>query len=375
MKKFNYEDSDIENILQQMPEVRDNRKMLEILERAEKLSKKRKGLGWVMPAAASAAAILLFALISTSIFQNDRNRNTAGLNSKEDASTAAPIEKKASSTEKRFVIMPDQNFITFSITGMDQAGLIMPLNIPVSMAVEENASPAVLYTKYIDKMKNEQWGLAPLDFKNHATFSEASDANGNKTLVVDMIKNSSLGVSSAGTAFMDSLKESFRWHGYNQIEFQTQGQKGTILGNTEYTSIPLVAEGKKAYFQYIYGQDYPSFLVPSPDTYPDFSKALNAMESEQFTLQAPLHAPIPGGVDISNILIEGSHAEVKFTADSGLMDNETFVMMLDAILLSAKEFGFRTVTFSGAQNANIDQIGTIKLGMPNEVPAAPNPVQ
>ncbi|PLS17154.1 hypothetical protein CVD28_13960 [Bacillus sp. M6-12] len=375
MKKSNYQDSDIEKILQQMPEVTDLRKSSQVLERAEMFSRKRKGFSWVIPAAASAAAILLFLLISTSFFQHERKAGNAGVNQKVELAAKEAPDRDDAIAEKRFTVMPDQKFITFSITGMDQAGPIMPLNVPISLIIDDNDSPAALYTKYINKLENDKWGLAPLDFKNHATFTEASDSNGKKKLIVNMIENSSLSVSSAGTSFVDSLRESFRWHGFSQIEFLTAGSKGATLGNRKYTSIPLVAEGKKAYFQYMYDQDFQSFLVPSPKAYAHFPDALSAMESESFNLQAPLHAPIPGGVDIKKISTLDGQAEVTFSADSGLLDNENFVMMLDSILLSAKEFGLTSVTFKGAENAGITSIGTIKLGTPVKVPAAPNPIR
>ncbi|MEH7224240.1 hypothetical protein V7112_10590, partial [Bacillus sp. JJ1566] len=74
--------------------------------------------------------------------------------------------------------------------------------------------------------------------------------------------------------------------------------------------------------------------------------------------------------EIQKIKEDGTNLEVHFSEEAVLENSDNYILMLDAIMLTAKEFNFDSVTFYG----NIDQIGNVKFGERTKVPLAPNPL-
>lgn len=431
MKRSEWSDSEIEQMLKTLPQLKDHRNSHEIYRNISSHIKKKKRTTWVVPSLASAGAAALFLFLGATFFNTQDNlsldksgRNasvtensalkTDSADGKNESATAiqqkeieeVPTEKSAKpetpeepeekenssvagendgvkksltvqeSEAKRFTVSEGTKYVTIALPDPNALGIV----VPISMVLEDDGRTAAeAFKEAVTKITQndyDKWGLAPLAFDSVVAVDEVPDDRGGKKVVIDVGENPNLSASAEGEAFKDSVIEAFRWNDYSSIEFVTEGNEGAILANTEVKKEDLKIEEKRAYYEYMFDQDYPIFLVPSREDFKTFNEAVESMESENFSQEAPLHAPIPGGVDIIGVAEKDENVTVNFSNDSGITeDNPVFIRMLDSILLTAKEFGFGSVTFTGAENEGIKAVGDIPFGSPVPVPEAPNPMQ
>lgn len=378
VEKYDWNDKtcNIEELLKQFPVVKDHRQPDEIYQLITPKLKKKKQLTWFIPSAASLASIAVMIIIGSSILQYPET-STQEKSLKKDQVTESFDTAEApydfSETAQRFTVQEDQNFITFGLSDSKGIGIIIPISVITDKKEDLSLQE---YKSHFNKIPNEEWGLNEADLENVKTISIANKDKKREKVIINLEPNSSLSSSSRGGAFLTAITESFRYQHFSEVEFQTDGKTGATIENKELTKLPIDATGKNAFFEYMYDQDYPIFLTRSNKEYDTLTDAIANMESENFKWKAPLHPPIPGGVDIKSVKAdeETKHVTITFSENSGLIDNQNYIMMLDSLLLTARDFGYQTVTFSGAENAKIERIGEIKLNTVIPVPVAPNPV-
>ena len=75
-------------------------------------------------------------------------------------------------------------------------------------------------------------------------------------------------------------------------------------------------------------------------------------------------------ITISNVVENGEELQISFGSDAHFENSEPYILMLEAILLTAKDFGMKRVSFQGI---NVSQIGNIDVTKPVDVPYSPNP--
>ncbi|MGE6257249.1 hypothetical protein ACQKCU_04935 [Heyndrickxia sporothermodurans] len=385
MEKFGWNDKiyDIEKMLEQFPVVKDYRKPEDIYRSITPNLKKKRQIAWFFPTVASLGAITVVFIISSSLFLfsaptstdkssesiQEKGKIVEALDTSNDLSNQPNI---FSDTLTRYAVQSDQNFITFGLLGAKGGNII----VPISVLTTKKEVPAIqqMNTKN-EEIANQDWGLLPAPFNQIKSISVAENNNKEKA-IIDLRLKTSLDSSSTGKTFLKSLEESFRYQNIEALEFQTNGKSGAIIAGETKTSVSINDVGHSAFFEYMYDENYPVFLTRSNQQFKTILDAITNMESENFKLKAPLHPPIPGGVDIENVDTneKTKHVTITFTKDSGLLNNHIFIIMLDSLLLTAREFGYKTVTFTGAENSKIDQIGEIEFNTEIPVPTAPNPV-
>lgn len=380
MEKYGWNDKsyDIEKLLKQLPVVKDHRTPEEIYQSIAPKVKKKKHQSWFFPTVASLGTVsVAFIIVASLIHFSSLSSVEEKSNITKDVAmkdlSAPEVPNVFSETDQRFVVQKDQNFITLGLPASKGENIVVPISI---ITDKKEKTSIQEFKENLDKIPSETWGLQPADIVNINKLSVAKNEKNGKKVIIDLQDNSTLSTSSRGGAFIESVKESLRYQNVSEIEFQTEGKPGAIIENNEQTVLPIASTGKKAYFEYMYDQDYPVFLAPSSKKYKTLAEAITNMESEHFSSNPPLHAPIPGGVDIQKVKTEEDtkHVTVQFSKDSGLMNNSTFIRMIDSLLLTARDFGYKTVTFTGADDANITQIGKIQFNTKIPVPVAPNPV-
>lgn len=168
--------------------------------------------------------------------------------------------------------------------------------------------------------------------------------------------------------FLSSIEETIRWMGGKKIRFFTGNKEGMKLSHKGYIESMEIPKKKRAYYLYQLSSSHPVYLVPSPQHFPTFLKALRQMQKDA---SASLRSTIPRGVQIEKVDVQQDHVVVQFTEDSKLDVSPSLCWMVEAILLTAKEFGFRSVTFMGG---NVKQIGPYIFGKKIDVPVGPNPM-
>lgn len=112
------------------------------------------------------------------------------------------------------------------------------------------------------------------------------------------------------------------------------------------------------------------YFTPSPNKFDSIEDALLDMKNKNETYH--LEPSIPNQIEFSVANNESNQLKLEFRNDIKLIENNETIRMIEAILLTAKEYGYDTVLF---ENINLYNIGPFNLQNPIEVPIAPNPVQ
>lgn len=401
MDKVTFDEKHLEQLLQSMPKVKDHRSPEQLFatissrieeNEAEKrlietISTKRKR-SWLVPTFASVAAILIIALVIPSfMLQQDSTME----NSQTLLTDEATIEEKQSSptenevgimgadvklariapgTEPRVItaITAEEEVVTVAVP--DQNAQFV---IPLSFVVPKGDALAKVNTIQ-EHLQEEEWGLSEYILAG-VLVSEGSTTNGIKKVILDVSANHPYGNGSAmEVIFIATVKETFKHLGYDVVEFKTEGKPGIVLGN--YGNLQELylenKDTKNIYYLYQPLEQAQPLLVPFPRE-KDFTKALNAMKSTTELGFQEINPSIPEEIKFDNIIEDNQDHKVivEFGDGTQLQNEAKFRIMIEAILMTAKEYGFEFVEF---QNAPIDLIGPYQLNGPITVPLGVNPM-
>lgn len=395
MRKSEWSDNELKQLLKEMPKIKDHRDPRDIYQSLSIKANKRRRPVWVIPSiATAAAAVLMLLLLSPSVWQNiiqntDKSSNSevAIDNKRNDMSNAKKGEVNSFDTnpgtadnaglaaDKHSIMaiatpetaiyaedIVDQEVITYLVP--DQNAQIL---VPVSVIVpKENKTWLEMFQSNSEKLTEEQWGLSDY-YPLNAKISMVDD----QTINIDVPEGHFYGTGSANeTSFMTIIQETLdRQEQFQKVTFSTNGNSGIMLGNygekTEINRSEM--KQKHGYFLFTPNNSNLPFLVPSIEVYNDIETALSSMRNnnETFGLNSPLSFHF-------NVSSSGEDQLVIKVEDNGqLTDEPQNVYAIEAILLTAKEFGYSSVKF---ENASINQVGRFNLQNEIKVPIAPNKV-
>lgn len=408
MKKSQLSDKQLEEILGQMPKVKDHRDSRDIYQNiAHRVEKRKKVPTWVIPGAAIAAVLFLAFILSPGLMgsnysdqQSMDSSSEAGEKSTMEMNMATSDDSaKDSAVQEESTIMMDsadgKEEKTKEFAAMDKAnsydGLmsLYPAEIDsettevLTYAVPDQQAMTVVpvtvtkpkeegkdwidsYTETMPKLKEEDWGLTDY-YPMGASWSYDEVT---KTLSMDVKQNHPYrDGSAANTIFVDSMTENFSRAGIDKIVLTTEGKPGIDMGNFgPMKELPMSAETPKrrAYlFLSVEGMPNP-YLVPTKEKHETIGDAFAQMwkGSETGYLSPSLPEDFRLGKTESG---ENGILEITLTDDTKL--DESFLPNLEAILMTASEFEYSGVKFT---NANIDQLGPFNLQEVLPLPLAPN---
>jgi hypothetical protein len=370
VKRLGWEnnDEDIRRVFQDFPDIKHNMNPESIYKNiAGNVYKKRKKT-WVLPAIVTLAASLIFAVLAAALYKPEFNSSSY---KKENEQVVAPNQLEDShifsKNHKRYGVQPGQHFITYGVFDPKGSDIIIPISI---LTKNKEKSFITNFKTLFSTLPVQPWGLSTMEIYNINNLSEVSDKNKRKSLIVDIPKLSSLSTSSSGDAFAASINEGAYWNGYSKIQFKTDGKIGAKLFAKTITTLNLPINSQRAFYQYSFAKNYPTLLYRSNETFASLNKALEAMDNKP--MKRAIKSPIPEGVKIKSVGTSGDHVNITFTNDSVIQKDN--VIMMDAIMLTAGEFGFKTVTFNGAGLSKIKKVGDIKFDSKTPIPLAPNPI-
>ncbi|MBT2693294.1 hypothetical protein [Bacillus sp. ISL-55] len=407
MKKSQLSDKQLEEILGQMPKVKDHRDSRDIYQNIAHRVEKRKTMPtWVIPGAALAAVLFLAFILSPGLMGVNHSADksiesnsasdaksfmemdtavrddTANESASQEESTLMmdAADGEAEEKSKEFAAMDKANpydglislyaeevdtetseILTYAIPD-DQAMRIVP--VTVTTPKEEGKSWIDNYTETMPKLMEKEWGLTdyyPMDAAWN--FDEAT-----KTLTMDVKQNNPYrDGSTANVIFIDSMTQNFSGAGIDKMVLSTEGKPGLELSNIGLLEeLPLNAETKKrrAYlFLTVEGVQNP-YLVPTKEQHESIGKAFEQMWKGDGYLSASLPEIFS--------LAETNKSEndiLEITIDKNTTLDESYLPNLEAILMTASEFDYSGVRFT---NANIDQLGPFNLNEVLPLPLAPN---
>ncbi|MFB3166096.1 hypothetical protein P5G62_002935 [Neobacillus sp. 179-C4.2 HS] len=384
MKKSEWSDKQLEELLRQMPKIHDNRNPRDIYQNLS--IKKRKRPAWLIPGFAAAAALLLFFLLVPKMLNGTQNSfdsakqeessseakmsqsddHSSLLMKKEDSKSGSEPEMRITEINKNALYdneVGDGTVITYWIPD-SQAQNLVPISIVVTP--DNNKNWLTIFTESMELLNEEEWGLAdyyPLNAKLELDETK-------NTVIVDVPKNHPYGQgSTAEINFITTLKNNIASNSnVNKILLKTDGQPGVELGNYGVLEeIEVKPEGKHAYFFYKPDGMDTTYLVPSTDTYLDINAALEAMKTDQ--QEQALKASLIPSFPIKDVTAKENKLIITLDENAAMENSQETVNSYEAILLTAKEFGIDTITIV---NAPIQLLGPFDLTKEMKVPLAPN---
>jgi hypothetical protein len=384
VKKSEWSDKQLEELLRQMPKIHDNRNPRDIYQNLS--IKKRKRPAWLIPGFAAAAALLLFFLLVPKMLNGTQNSfdsakqeessseakmsqsddHSSLLMKKEDSKSGSEPEMRITEINKNALYddeVGDGTVITYWIPD-SQAQNLVPISIVVTP--DNNKNWLTIFTESMELLNEEEWGLVDY-YPLNAKFELDETKN---TVIVDVPKNHPYGQgSTAEINFITTLKNNIASNSnVNKIMLKTDGQPGVELGNYGVLEeIEVKPEGKHAYFFYKPDGMDTTYLVPSTDTYQDINAALEAMKTDQ--QEQALKASLIPSFPIKDVTAKENKLIITLDENAAMENSQETVNSYEAILLTAKEFGIDTITIV---NAPIQLLGPFDLTKEMKVPLAPN---
>ncbi|MEH7545692.1 hypothetical protein [Neobacillus vireti] len=385
MKKSEWSDRELEELLRQMPSIHDHRDPRDIYQNIS--LKRKKPRPWLLPGFAATAALLLFFILVPKFLgginfshesAEEKSSSSGNTTAQQDSSALKKENPSSNETEspKQAELLKTENVKTAIYEDEVGNGTVLTywipdaqaqILIPVSIIVNQSGGQSWL-TKYTDLMANlqeEEWGLSNF-YPLNATMK--LDKNGN-TVIVDVPPDHQYGLgSTTETNFINIIQKDISTNSDSKkIKFTTNGRPGIELGNFgRMEEIDVTAQNKHAYFLYFPEGSKLPFLTPSMETYHDIYSAFEAMKTDQLMglKSSLLSLPPINIVSISNKIMY-----LSFDGSYSLQDNQQSIVSFEAVLLTAKEFGIEKVIIKDPPLTNL---GTFDLTKAIKVPIAPN---
>lgn len=384
MKKSEWSDKQLEDLLRQMPNIKDHRDPRDIYQNISTKLNKEKRRSWLMPGLAAVAAALVFLMIVPGIWSQQDSMHEMSLEKSapeqmdqaEEQSRNGAVEKKAAdqlqdnrtlskmdTIDIRTALYPSEvgnkQVLTYWIP--DSQAMFL---VPVSILSEQNTNWIDSFNENMEYLDEEAWGLADhyplqgdlsIDSENTAIFNVASDhpysqGSTNELAIIEVLIRNLASNSSV-----------------EKVKFQTNRTDGMVAGNNKYSEKEVVLAEKRAYFLYRPDAEKRPLLVPSEESFNDIKQAFAEMK-QNLTDNIRIKS-IPETVQYELTQV-GDQLSVTFLDESVFPDSEeTLSLMVEAMLLTSKEFGVKTVKLN---NMPVGELSGMDFSQVLEVPVAPN---
>ena len=404
MKKSEWSDKDLEELLRQMPKVKDSRDPEDIYQNITIRMNKRKTRNWIMPSAAAACALLLFFILAPGLMPWDASEENAkqmadkssGSNeivmersaipehkqdsfSAEQFQTKEPLDEKGN--EKNQIMSVEaidqttavyeedtigKEVLTYAIPDVDVQNLV-----PVSLVVsnDDKRSKFELFKEYMSAISEKDLGLSEYYPLNAKLMLDEE----NRILTVDVPADHSYSLSTTTERLLNkALANVMTTLDIKQINLMTDGKPGIEFSHYGYVDHfePEDQPGNHAYYFYYTDQSNNSkpYIVPFGERQNSITEAFTEMKKDRE--EAKLAASIPEELSFeTEENKKDKELTIRFEKGAAIDGNQSAIYTIEAILLTAKEFDYEFVKL---ENTNIDKIGRFDLNQELKVPVAAN---
>lgn len=238
--------------------------------------------------------------------------------------------------------------------------------IPVSLLVPKENDIEAYYNELGTYLHESEWGVSDYPF-DQLTFNIDQEK---AQVSMKFPENFSLGEGEANYhMFQLLLSAMFTPYGIEKVIFETDNGKGIEFG--AFGTIPeldLEIDTKSNYKIFQATDASRKFLIPIPQEESTIEEALIDLKNsnEDFNV----YKVIPENINIT-VEEEKNNLTIIFSEKIDSIDPEKGVTMIEAILMTAKSYGYETVRFS---NLMVDYIGPYDVTGPIRVPEAVNPI-
>lgn len=399
MKKSDLSEKQIENLLRDLPKVTDKRSPEEIYQTLTVKRTRKRLPGWLVPSVAASAALILLLILSPSLsgWQNSASNSekaesgaelakTEMKEESQDAGDSVPrnnqmkfsdVDDSAGEPNSEIQDGPleqDQPTAVYSedINGYNVLTYAIPepnaqIAVPITVLVHSKGGETwfELFEQTMKTLQEEKWGLADY-FPLNAQLSYIEET---EEVHVDVPADHQYGSGSASeTAFERILAQSLPYERVKKINFSTEGQKGIELGNTgNVTELQIKDRKRHAYYFYYPEGNANPYIVPAEESYDTVAEALQQMLKDRKELGLKASLPEQFRDDLVSLKHDEKVLLIKLADGSRLPGD--FLHSLEAIMLTAKNFGFEAVRL---ENAAPDSIGPFDLSEDLPLPVGPN---
>ncbi|KMM61367.1 RsiX protein [Bacillus glycinifermentans] len=371
MKKSEWNEERLKTLLSQLPTVKDDRSPHQIYQKLlhaqpkKTPSKKRYGAF-----AATVCILFLLMLITPQLVYQTKVQNgekpdiASGSQSKVEAKhkeTKTAVDRSESANT--YVVPSDQkdNYITFAFPD-DSKSVVVPVSI------RKNAGMKTVEDALNEYARLDADQFEPLDtiFFQHVTFSEETES---QSVTLQVNKDISKISTDDFELLKEVINETFKWGSYDTVQFVSNGEPGvTIDSYGLLMDLSIEQKTRKGYFLYE-DSDGEQFLVPSHESYQSINEAISQMQHGESG--SHIKSILSGDRAIQAVEENGKELIIRFSSSVDFQNQSDDILMLEGLLLTAKDFGYTKVKFT---NANTDKIGSYDLTKPIPVPYAPNPI-
>lgn len=385
MNSRDNDDKQITDSLKKMPAIKSSREKEKLYSQISfKLNENKSGKSSpkirFVPAF-SIVMVLAILLISVSLLLNEGNLTTNSTPDEGKMENAVsnnggkPTEKGdygAAQSNQSNTLMMDKSFQSNVVAPVQDTKSIVhgavtdeqaQFIIPVTFIVAETGDITKQYNKINDYLKDENWGKSIGEYMLADATLKINRSN--NTVRVDLPKEYALNSAAEATMFEETLQSMFGPLQLKKAVFTRTINLGPIGSVKE---IKIQRKQPSAYKLYNPAQTNQSFLIPvNLENEVEITTALNQMKQSQ--QEFPLQRTVPENVHF-NIQKKGDLLQLTFSGN--IKQNQKSLTMIEAILMTAKSYGFEVVEF---KNTGINNIGSYSLTDPIQVPEGVNPVK
>ncbi|MEK4200554.1 hypothetical protein [Cytobacillus sp. FSL K6-0265] len=432
MKKQDWKDDHIEELLKQLPKITNHISKQDMYQQMMIYKEQKKRKRWLTPSVASAVAVLLLCILVPTMINFQDSAGSDVDNSEQENQVASnatqPKEANDEITNDEITndeITNDESNPTQGNTedkveneegtpkgDIDQTGDIYAQNEQAGDADDGNEQPVIEPTAVyaedikgqeevltysipdhnvqnfipISVMVNKEAELSKMElFINY--MSELKEAewglgelnpfdadfhydSSNQVLTVDFHAATNITTSSQSETIKEILTDMMADFNIKKIDLLTDGEQGVEMGNEGFTEEinQVDTPNKSAYYFY-----YPNEEWTTPFLVP-FRKKINSVTDAFAAMKTGietynLKASIPDDIDFETEVVSDEQLLITFEDDADIKNDEETLYTIEAILLTAKEFEYNEVKL---ENTEIDQIGRFDLEKEIQVPVAPN---
>nr|MDH3163997.1 hypothetical protein [Bacillus licheniformis] len=165
------------------------------------------------------------------------------------------------------------------------------------------------------------------------------------------------------------INETFKWGSYDSVLFISNDKSGVEFETFGMLAdMAIMHQTQKCYYLYE-SSDGRRFLAPSSESYESVQEAIKMMKNEESGTH--LKPILSDDTPIEDIQKNGKELIIQFSSSANIENKPEDVLMVEGLLLTAKDFGFTKVKF---KNASITKVGAYDLSKSVQVPYAPNPM-
>jgi len=400
LKKSEWNDKQLEDLLKQLPKIRDDRDPHDIYQNISRKLKQKKHKLWVMPSVAAVSVLTLVIILSTNLtywqeikektVENSNESMEIALN--EDASSAQQMDEIPNEGTNRVYVEDSSQDETASnslkmldtsmnysaiyedeISGNEILTFAIPDKqaeniVPVSVLVPKNPQKTKmkLFLETMPRLTEEKWGLD----NYYPLVAKLNYFEEQKELLVDVPVDHPYGEGSAAEEmFQNVLLNEHDSLEVDKISLFTEGKLGIEFSNDGMIKTFQNEKTRNHAYYLFYPNDeqFKPYLIPSDQYFSSIKEALTAMKENIQT--HGLEASIPTMMDFQSIDDSNKTLILSLTNYSNLENNQSTIYALEAILLTAKDFDFDAVRI---KNSPIQEIGKFILDDEIKVPVASN---